>query len=660
MLKSFAPLQQRPILGYLSGLSAVICMVLAGLRFRWIPGQPADIPYEALNLLLLGGLLLAIAVYILKPPPDFFTPTSDALTLPRLRIVWIIVGAAALVLLALLNGHPTLNYLPVSQHLQMLLFVVGVFLVTFGLGGFTGWKIRPTWTSLLLFIITLLALAVRVWQLNDALHIMIDEIHFHIGIVEFQQNLFQDLLTPLNGIAAFPHLYSYLQNITVALFGTDLDGPRYISVLVGTLAIPAIYWLAKAAFNRETALIAAVLLAFFPPHMHFSRLALNNIADALFPTLALACLVNAFRHNHGRDYVLAGIFLGLSSYFYEGGRLVTLALFIIWGGGLLITGRFHTHWRGMGLLVLAAVLIAFPYYYTMFNLGYGATTRVSNEGVRLHYLLRDLGQETPWTVLQRHYDEAIRPALFHTVYYPDSSHFYYGGDTGIIPFYIVPLYLLGLAYALWLRWTGGLLWLWVIISLLGISLVVTTDWTVRFVVLFPVMALLSALGLSAVSRLLWPKQLASRLRLTGIALLLTILSVVQTVWYFNIHLPELNVQVRSIHDFYDALDRAAAYPGARLIFITNEPVYEPVLQTTIALRHMSLTYTILNSDTLSDADLNAIPRINTLLFFIRPDDGLSGGRIFRLFGSLPGPYFSHTRTVPLDSQYALYIYTVPR
>ena len=118
----------------------------------------------------------------------------------------------------------------------------------------------------------------------------------------------------------------------VGLLGRNLEGLRILSVIVGTLGIPALYFLAKELFDRKTALLAALMPGRFPPHIQFSRIALNNIVDPLFGTLALAFLVRGLKYNRPLDYALSGAALGLTQYFYEGGRLLFPALILLIAG----------------------------------------------------------------------------------------------------------------------------------------------------------------------------------------------------------------------------------------------------------------------------------------------------------------------------------------
>src|SRR5262249_28925495 len=189
-----------------------------------------------------------------------------------------------------------------SIHVEFILFVAGLILITLGLSdinfsvrrkitrssSFTQPTALITRSTLILFLVTLLAFILRLWGLGSAVHHFIDEIHFSTAVMTL---LAPDspvkLLRPFNTVTAFTWIYPYMEAGSVSLLGRPLSGLRLISVIVGTLGVPALYLLVKELFDHKTALLAALLLAVFPPHIQFSRIGLNNIADPLFGTLAL-------------------------------------------------------------------------------------------------------------------------------------------------------------------------------------------------------------------------------------------------------------------------------------------------------------------------------------------------------------------------------------
>ena len=105
-----------------------------------------------------------------------------------------------------------------------------------------------------------------------------------------------------------------------------------------TLTIPAVYVLGKRLFDHRTGLLAGALLMAFPPHIHFSRIALNNIVDPCFAVVGFIFLLDGFRTQSRRSYALAGVCFGLTQYFYEGGRIV----FPVVGGLVVVESDYHS------------------------------------------------------------------------------------------------------------------------------------------------------------------------------------------------------------------------------------------------------------------------------------------------------------------------------
>src|ERR1041384_2458718 len=89
---------------------------------------------------------------------------------------------------------------------------------------------------------------------------------------------------------------------------------------------------------------------------------------------------------------------------------------------------------------------------------------------------------------------------------------------------------------------------------MGIGLILGADWTVRFIALFPVMALVTAVGIRYPLQMLVKSQ---RYLLPVVAVITSALIVGQVVYYWGQHLPAYNVQLRAgiIYDPFDVIER---------------------------------------------------------------------------------------------------------
>lgn len=161
-----------------------------------------------------------------------------------------------------------------------------------------------------------------------------------------------------------PTLFHFLQAGALALFGNTIVSLKLLSAIFGALCVPLIYALARVGWGRAAALTAAWLLAVSHLHIQYSRIALNNIETVWFTILfvLLVVLIDALGAIQRADaapareplaeatnveaqptppptdrltlFVLVGLTVGLSQYFYYGSRLLALLaiplLLLLW------------------------------------------------------------------------------------------------------------------------------------------------------------------------------------------------------------------------------------------------------------------------------------------------------------------------------------------
>jgi len=205
----------------------------------------------------------------------------------------------------------------------------------------------------LVAVILLLAAALRFWMLGE-----VPPGLCHDEVANWL--IARDILTGHHAIyftAAYGHepLYQYVQAATVALFGDHWLGLRYPSVAFGLLGLAATYTLTRRLFGVSTALLTSgwLALSFWP--LFYARVALRAITLPFTAALAAYFLLRAtnlatnFPRSHtpnhpisqspdsGRlagvvNWLLAGLFLGLSLYTYMAARIlpVILASFLIY------------------------------------------------------------------------------------------------------------------------------------------------------------------------------------------------------------------------------------------------------------------------------------------------------------------------------------------
>jgi 4-amino-4-deoxy-L-arabinose transferase-like glycosyltransferase len=127
-----------------------------------------------------------------------------------------------------------------------------------------------------------------------------------------------------SGPHLFPTLFLYGQAIPILILGNTAQAIRILSALAGALTVSALYMLGRSMFGHRAGLLAAIFLAFSHFHIHFSRLGFNNIWDGLWYVLVLGALWHGWKTGRRSSYILAGLALGLSQYFYMTSRLLLL------------------------------------------------------------------------------------------------------------------------------------------------------------------------------------------------------------------------------------------------------------------------------------------------------------------------------------------------
>lgn len=109
----------------------------------------------------------------------------------------------------------------------------------------------------------------------------------------------------------FPDVHSF----TTALFhdpGFIFLPGRVVMVIFGLSTILLTYRLARDLFGVPTALLTAALLAIDPLHIRYSQIIRTDMQATVFVLLTLLAAVRVVRTGRLRDYVLAGIWLGIA------------------------------------------------------------------------------------------------------------------------------------------------------------------------------------------------------------------------------------------------------------------------------------------------------------------------------------------------------------
>jgi 4-amino-4-deoxy-L-arabinose transferase-like glycosyltransferase len=642
------------------------CAALVAASVRFYASVNVDETFNlqarlGLVLFVLGGVLLAWVR--LRPVRDQVSERMHSARYNRRHIGALVAALGLLATLTIINARrwDVLWLPPVSHHLQVIGFAVVVALLVYGVAGRSTpatvddrWRVqRREWWAI--GGIAGVALMLRFWQL-DAVQWLLDE-HQFLSLQRYFWR-FPDVavLTPMTGLSPYSWLFPYLQTWGAEIFGRNMTGIRAVSALFGTLNVVGMWWLARHLFDRRTALLAAVLLVGFPAHVHFSRDGIPQVGDLLFGTLALAWGLRAWRTGRRLDFALAGAMLGLSQYFYEGGRLAFPVIMAVWLGYVLLLNR--RRWRellpNVGVLVGVAVVVALPFYVNTLLSTWAFAERLAQSGQDERFWQSFIDGERDLTEF---IDHVLSPFLLY--FARSDTSFHYAGEQALTPPLMVPLLLLGFWLLLrrMLRGAVGaaLVLLWVLGVAAGNVLLDDPSWTSRHVIVLPALVLTVTAGIAFVAGWL-RERLNGRLVAAAQVMLVVFFFGWHTTYYFGEHIHKLYERIYenvAVNDHHDAMLRAVEYPpGTRTTLIMNG--HYPADYNAEFMRYLSDAHPIITLDgtDLTDDYFPGLPRYIDHLFIL-PIGHPAYEQIVAEYDLGPPSFSTHPYT-PVDEQFALY------
>jgi hypothetical protein len=209
-----------------------------------------------------------------------------------------------------------------------------------------------------LAVLVIAALLLRTIQLSD-IPIAVSGDEGGMGLVawEYVTHLRTNLLAL--GWFSFPGLYAWIVSVFQLACGRTLLAIRLPSAVAGTLSVLALYLAARTMFGRLTAILSATLLAGLHVHLLFSRIAVANVWDGLFLSLTLGGLWRGWRDDHRGAFLLSGLAIGLSLYFYATARLLPVYA-VLWVLVLSRSAPRRDRRAGLICLSLAAGTVVLP------------------------------------------------------------------------------------------------------------------------------------------------------------------------------------------------------------------------------------------------------------------------------------------------------------
>lgn len=339
------------------------------------------------------------------------------------------------------------------------------------------------------------------------------------------------------GWYAFPGLYFLIPAASISLLGNTTAALRIPSAIAGALTVGGVYLSGRAMFDKRTGLIAALALTGFHFHIHFSRIGLNNIWDGLFFAVTVGAAWYAWEKESRTAYILSGLGMGFSQYFYPSSRVLLILVF----GGIFISGLFNFNrlkrsFANIGVMTwtIAVVVLPLAWYYFRYPEQYLAPLeRVSILGSWLENEIQITGLPA-WRILMKQMVLGIQAFTFIPL-----QHWYRPEVPFLRPLY-AGVFILGLVYIISKPRESKsiflLLWLVIYVLLGGLS--ESTPAAQRYVAAAPLSILILAHGLGETGNLierLWQKPA----KWVTVALLgITVLLAADDInFYFNKYTP---------------------------------------------------------------------------------------------------------------------------
>ena len=337
---------------------------------------------------------------------------------------------------------------------------------------------------------------------------------------------------------SFPSLFYFLQSLSIRIFGQTTYALRFPSALAGALTVGVVLLVGSVMFDRRSGLLAAIFLAAYHFHVHFSRIGLNNIWDGLWYTIFIGALWYGWEYENNGSFTLAGLTLGIAQYFYPSGRALIIPilgwLFLI---RLLHSDKFKRISFGILIMFIVAAVIILPlaiYYVHHPNEYMAPFARVTIFGPVLEDLVQSTGQPA-WLILLKQ----VWLGLQAFIYLPIT--FWYQPETPLLRPIAASLFVIGFLLLL-IRDRDNrflLLALWILtFGLIG-GFSESTPAAQRYVAAAPVCALFIGYGLSELSSIL--EKLWPRLRhvFYGVVIAVAIaIAVDELNFYFYVYTPK--------------------------------------------------------------------------------------------------------------------------
>lgn len=300
-------------------------------------------------------------------------------------------------------------------------------------------------------------------------------------------------------------LYRHGIGLMIKLFGQTPFALRLLPAIAGTLAVPALYLLARQLFGRRVALFAAILLAVSHAHIHFSRtVAVTYIQSTLFAPLELYLFISGLSKRDPLRMAIGGVLLAVHFNVYLGAQIL-IGLFVVYAliAAVLARPLMRGAWRIYGVFWVSFIVAALPQFTYNTRHPEEFVARLNQGGLFQGSWLTDEIARTGASPIQLLF-ERVAHAFLSLNHYPALD--FYGASIPMLSVITATLFTLGLLYALWRTRDYRYLllngWFWSITVAIGLFTLPPGADPYRMLLAVPAALIMAAIGLDLILKAL--------------------------------------------------------------------------------------------------------------------------------------------------------------
>lgn len=402
---------------------------------------------------------------------------------------------------------------------------------------------------ILLFLITLLAGCLRFYKITkNPVSLNIDEVSFGYSAYSIlktskdEYGLTMPLTFKSTGDYKNP-IPVYLMVPSIWFFGLNELGVRFPTALIGTLSIPAFFFLLRHILKKNwMSLIGAFLIAISPWHIHFSRYAYDPLLASFFLILGILFFLKMI--DGKRSYsILSALFFILSMY-----SAFTLRLFVpmfIFISLVLNYKKIFLYKKSVFIFIFTCLVLVSPLIYlTLFS---GANTRLG-----MIFFTQDI-EYTRYVILDHIYrlDEPFMAFFFwikrYFNYFQPDFLFFNGLNltaagtlgSGVLYLFELPFLLLGVIKLIKIKdsWKPTIL-TWIFLGFLPASLANNETSSGRSLLVLPALLIVITLGvIYAIDLIKLVKILYFRWLVVMATFVFVLINLMQVYLIFAVHFP---------------------------------------------------------------------------------------------------------------------------